>query len=1203
VASTAVLYDLIARDNASRTFDRVGRSASGMGTTMSKVTKVAAGLGVALVGLGAGAAEAADKAAAFQSSMTKIQTQAGASAKDVATLTKQVLKLAPSTQQGPQALSEALYHLKSVGMDNVSAMKALKTASDLAAVGGADLEDTTNALAGAWRTGIKGATDFGQAASTVNAIIGAGNMTMTDFTDALSSGILPTAKTFGLTLKQVGAALALFTDEGVPANSAATRLRMSISLLGAPSAAAEKQLGKIGLSGLQLANAMRGPNGIIGAIQLLKDHLDASGLSAAQQSQILSRAFGGGKSSSAILSMVNNLDVLQQKQDQVNSSTSKYGNAVATQRKTAEAQWKILSSNMETLTIRLGTKLLPPITGFVQYLNQTAIPAAGKFTRKLTSLVPVNSIKTGFKTASGVVSDFFDGLSGKKTKKPATLPVQTPGVKAPVGVLAPASDSKKYGEQISKAINGGISGIDWRKLGKLLGKGLGSAVDWAASHAVDLSEKIAKAIGDIDWVDVGKSLGAIAIPVLIGFVDNLFAPLFTLDFWKKHWLDVIFALISVVPWGKLVDTVGGILAKIPWGKVGDFIAKVWNKVPWGKIFSLGDRVPWGKIFTFGPVGPAVGRWVGDIAGRVRSVFSGETISKITGWIGKQFGKIGDWIATQARLLPTRIGVAFLNMGKWLTDHVPGLGNGFIRAIAKVWGKFTLLQTGVNLIEGLYNGITSKIADGYNWVKTHVVDPVVGWVKSLFGVHSPSTVFAEIGGWLVSGLKAGISGGVKGLGVWIDTHVVTPVTHRFVGASTWLWSKGKAAVSGLKSGVTAGAKAIGSWTHSHVISPVVNTFKSAGSWLWSKGSAAVSGLKNGVLAGAKALGGWTTSHVVTPVTHRFVGASTWLYQHGKDLINGLKNGITGAIKGIGSWVRSHIVDPVVNAVKKFFGIHSPSTVFATLGGHLTSGLLKGMAQTGGTAIAKKVFGSLPSALASIVGKGIVHISSLPGKALKALGSLGSKLSGLLGGIFGGGGGSGVSRWSGDVAAVLAMLGAPSSALGAVLTRIGIESGGNPNAINLWDSNAKAGHPSQGLMQTIPSTFNAFAGPFRSRGITDPLASIYAGVNYAMHRYGKNWVSVMTRSGGYDSGGVASGKGYLPKYTPRPERVLSPRQTAAFERLVDVLDNLGSGGGSSTSQRPVTVHVHFDDPTLRDLIRVEVDDGLDDLSTALSAGRSV
>jgi hypothetical protein len=45
--------------------------------------------------------------------------------------------------------------------------------------------------------------------------------------------------------------------------------------------------------------------------------------------------------------------------------------------------------------------------------------------------------------------------------------------------------------------------------------------------------------------------------------------------------------------------------------------------------------------------------------------------------------------------------------------------------------------------------------------------------------------------------------------------------------------------------------------------------------------------------------------------------------------------------------------------------------------------------------------------------------------------------------------------------------------------------------------------------------------------------------------------------YDRGGMARGAGFLPKGTTRPERVLSPRQTEAFERLVDKLERGGMG----------------------------------------------
>jgi SLT domain-containing protein len=90
----------------------------------------------------------------------------------------------------------------------------------------------------------------------------------------------------------------------------------------------------------------------------------------------------------------------------------------------------------------------------------------------------------------------------------------------------------------------------------------------------------------------------------------------------------------------------------------------------------------------------------------------------------------------------------------------------------------------------------------------------------------------------------------------------------------------------------------------------------------------------------------------------------------------------------------------------------------------------------------------------------------------------------------------------------------------MTQMNTESGGNPNAINLWDSNAKAGIPSQGLMQVIPPTFAAYAGPFRSRGILDPLANIYAAVAYAVARYGASITSVLGHGHGYAGGGVVA-----------------------------------------------------------------------------------
>jgi len=125
----------------------------------------------------------------------------------------------------------------------------------------------------------------------------------------------------------------------------------------------------------------------------------------------------------------------------------------------------------------------------------------------------------------------------------------------------------------------------------------------------------------------------------------------------------------------------------------------------------------------------------------------------------------------------------------------------------------------------------------------------------------------------------------------------------------------------------------------------------------------------------------------------------------------------------------------------------------------------------------------------------------------------------------GGGSGAARWASTVLQVLGMLGQSPANLAAVLRLIMKESGGNARAINLWDSNAKAGTPSMGLIQTIMPTFLAHAGALGGRGPYDPLANIYAGLHYAISRYGSiAAVDPLRHAGGYADGTNSAAPGY-------------------------------------------------------------------------------
>lgn len=119
------------------------------------------------------------------------------------------------------------------------------------------------------------------------------------------------------------------------------------------------------------------------------------------------------------------------------------------------------------------------------------------------------------------------------------------------------------------------------------------------------------------------------------------------------------------------------------------------------------------------------------------------------------------------------------------------------------------------------------------------------------------------------------------------------------------------------------------------------------------------------------------------------------------------------------------------------------------------------------------------------------------------------------------GSGVQRWRSTVAEALYRTGQYSTAnIDRTLYQMQTESGGNPNAINLWDSNAMAGIPSKGLMQVIDPTFNAYAKSPYNKNIWDPLSNIMASVRYSIARYG-------SLANAYRGVGYAQGTPYLPE----------------------------------------------------------------------------
>ncbi|MFC9472754.1 transglycosylase SLT domain-containing protein [Nocardia sp. NPDC056952] len=91
------------------------------------------------------------------------------------------------------------------------------------------------------------------------------------------------------------------------------------------------------------------------------------------------------------------------------------------------------------------------------------------------------------------------------------------------------------------------------------------------------------------------------------------------------------------------------------------------------------------------------------------------------------------------------------------------------------------------------------------------------------------------------------------------------------------------------------------------------------------------------------------------------------------------------------------------------------------------------------------------------------------------------------------------WITEALDIMAAKGIPGSYEG-IHRNIMRESTGNPQAINLWDSNAAMGIPSKGLLQVIDPTFATYHVEGTPFDVWNPVANIVAACNYAAQRYG-------------------------------------------------------------------------------------------------------
>lgn len=133
------------------------------------------------------------------------------------------------------------------------------------------------------------------------------------------------------------------------------------------------------------------------------------------------------------------------------------------------------------------------------------------------------------------------------------------------------------------------------------------------------------------------------------------------------------------------------------------------------------------------------------------------------------GNVGNLIGTVVSNLPTFIGMllgAAVTLFTAIVTAVPQIIGSLLGAVGNLLNQaknaitsFDLGSAGRAFIQGFVNGVTGLAS----WVVDRVCgvfNGVVGAVKSLLGIHSPSRVMAGLGGYTVDGFVVGIAGGKR-----------------------------------------------------------------------------------------------------------------------------------------------------------------------------------------------------------------------------------------------------------------------------------------------------------------------------------------------------------------------------------------------------------------------------------------------------------
>ncbi len=434
----------------------------------------------------------------------------------------------------------------------------------------------------------------------------------------------------------------------------------------------------------------------------------------------------------------------------------------------------------------------PPILGAIDFI--------GTFVKAITG---AETVMKGFSVIGGIVADAMELVGA------ALIGIEGPAL-AVVGAVAAVIAILVWLWNTNESVRNALTNA-WDVISSTIGGAIQSVIDWFMQLYDNIMQTIQplmpifQAFGEL----INQVLGVVVVTVI-----NVLVAAFQ-SLWNA--VSVIFTAIGAIV-SSVIQLIVGLFTAFIQLITGDFTGALqtlqttfWNVLNtiWTAVQSIFTQISqfifeslnsilgtsissWSQIFSstyqfLSQIFSSVAQWFGQVAQTIASKMAqalGYIISNGSQWVSSIVSTLGSFVSSvisgfvrvvssvaqyMAQALSRVIsgGAQWVSaiigaMARFLSSVISGFANvvsqtqaGMQRAYSTIVGFVgQFASAGMDLMRGLVQGIMN----GMSWVVNaarNVAKSAVNAAKSALGIHSPSRVFKEIGGYTMQGFGIGI----------------------------------------------------------------------------------------------------------------------------------------------------------------------------------------------------------------------------------------------------------------------------------------------------------------------------------------------------------------------------------------------------------------------------------------------------------------